>query len=85
MDTVIAPRDERTQPIRVVPGYPQTPWRNPKEPLIRRPPTLSEFSRPFAFAMPRIASTLAERRGLPPAQSAGKPAVPLRRAPCMTV
>ena len=33
MDTVIAPRDERTQPIRIVPGYPQTPWRNPKQPL----------------------------------------------------
>jgi hypothetical protein len=26
MDTVIAPRDERKQPVRIVPGYPQTRW-----------------------------------------------------------
>ncbi len=36
MDTVIAPRDERTQPQRIDPGYPQTPWRNPTQPLVRR-------------------------------------------------
>ena len=47
MPTVIAPRDERTQPMRIVPGYPQTPWRNPKEPLVRRPPTLSELTGPL--------------------------------------
>ena len=27
--TLIRARDERTQPARIVPGYPQTPWRNP--------------------------------------------------------
>ena len=46
MPTVIAPRDERTQPARIVPGYPQTPWRNPGEPLVRRAPTLSELTGP---------------------------------------
>ena len=46
MSYVIAPRDERSQPVRVVPGYPQTPWRNPKEPLVKRAPTLSELTGP---------------------------------------
>ena len=50
MQTVIAPRDERTQPARIVPGYPQTPWRNPQQPLIRRPPTLSELTGPLEVA-----------------------------------
>jgi protocatechuate 3,4-dioxygenase beta subunit len=50
MDTVIAPRDERTQPARIVPGYPQTPWRNPKEALVRRAPTLSELTGPQEVA-----------------------------------
>jgi hypothetical protein len=50
MHTVIAPRDERTQPMRIVPGYPQTPWRNPKEPLVKRPPTLSELTGPLEVA-----------------------------------
>ena len=50
MDTVIGPRDERTQPIRIVPGYPQTPWRNPREPLVRRAPTLSELTGPTEVA-----------------------------------
>jgi protocatechuate 3,4-dioxygenase beta subunit len=47
MQTLIQPRDERTQPARIVPGYPQTPWRNPKQPLVRRPPTLSELTGPL--------------------------------------
>lgn len=53
MPIVIAPRDERTQPARIVPGYPQTPWRNPREPLVRRPPTLSELTGPHDVA-PRV-------------------------------
>jgi protocatechuate 3,4-dioxygenase beta subunit len=50
MSYVTPPRDERTQPIRIVPGYPQTPWRNPKQPLIRRTLTLSELTGPDAVA-----------------------------------
>lgn len=50
MKTVIDPRDERTQPARIVPGYPQTPLRNPREPLVGRPPTLSELSGPLEVA-----------------------------------
>ena len=50
MTTVIEPRDERTQPARIVPGYPQTPWRNPREPLVRRRPTLSELTGPLEVA-----------------------------------
>jgi len=48
--TIIQPRDERTQPARIVPGYPQTPWRNPRQPLLRRPPTLSELTGPVGLA-----------------------------------
>jgi protocatechuate 3,4-dioxygenase beta subunit len=43
----IPPRDERTQPARIIPGYPQTPWRKPREPLVRRAPTLSELTGPL--------------------------------------
>ena len=50
MDTVIGPRDERTQPARIVPGYPQTPWRNPRAPLVKRAPTLSELTGPTEIA-----------------------------------
>lgn len=50
MDYVIGPRDERTQPARIVPGYPQTPWRNPQQPLVRRAPTLAELTGPTAVA-----------------------------------
>ncbi len=50
MNTLISPRNERTQPIRIVPGYPQTPWRNPKQPLIRRALTLSELTGPTDVA-----------------------------------
>jgi protocatechuate 3,4-dioxygenase beta subunit len=50
MPTQIVPRDERTQPARIVPGYPQTPWRNPKQPLVRRAPTLSELTGPLEVA-----------------------------------
>jgi protocatechuate 3,4-dioxygenase, beta subunit len=50
MGYVIEPRDERTQPARIVPGYPQTPWRNPQEPLVRRAPTLSELTGPTEVA-----------------------------------
>ena len=32
--TLVQPRDERTQPARIIKGYPQTPWRNPREPLV---------------------------------------------------
>ena len=39
-------RDERTQPVRIVPGYRQTPGRNPAEPLIRRALTLTELTGP---------------------------------------
>jgi protocatechuate 3,4-dioxygenase, beta subunit len=48
--TLVQPRDERTQPARIIPGYPQTPWRNPKEPLVKRPPTLSELTGPVEVA-----------------------------------
>ena len=47
MATAIEPRDERTQPLRIVPGYPQTPLRNPAQPLVRRAPTLSELTGPL--------------------------------------
>jgi protocatechuate 3,4-dioxygenase beta subunit len=50
MQVVIEPRDERTQPTRIVPGYPQTPRRNPREPLVRRAPTLSELTGPAEVA-----------------------------------
>src|SRR3970282_2963664 len=50
MDTIIAPRDERRQPTRVVHGYPQTPWRTPGEPLVKRAPTLSELTGPLEVA-----------------------------------
>ncbi len=50
MQTLIEPRDERTQPARIVPGYPQTPLRNPREPLVRRRPTLSELTGPLEVA-----------------------------------
>ena len=50
MATVIQPRDERTQPSRIVPGYPQTPLRNPAQPLVRRTPTLSELTGPLDAA-----------------------------------
>lgn len=50
MSYVIAPRDERTQPTRIIAGYPQTPWRNPKEALVKRAPTLSELTGPSALA-----------------------------------
>jgi len=39
--------DEATQPLRVVPGYPETARRNPSQPLVRRPPTLSELTGPL--------------------------------------
>lgn len=39
--------DEATQPLRVVPGYPETARRNPAQPLVRRPATLSELSGPL--------------------------------------
>jgi len=50
MKTVIEARDERTQPARLVPGYPQTPLRNPREPLVSRQPTLSELTGPREVA-----------------------------------
>ncbi len=46
----IRPRDERTQPARIVQGYPQTLWRNPAQPLVRREPTLSELTGPLGVA-----------------------------------
>src|SRR6202795_5191517 len=45
--TLIQPRDERTQPARIIPGYPQTPLRNPAQPLVKRAPTLSELTGPL--------------------------------------
>src|SRR6266850_1046153 len=48
--TVIQPRDERTQPARIIAGYPQTPLRNPKQPLVKREPTLSELTGPLEVA-----------------------------------
>jgi protocatechuate 3,4-dioxygenase beta subunit len=48
--TLIRPRDERTQPLRIVAGYPQTPLRNPARPLVRREPTLSELTGPLEVA-----------------------------------
>jgi protocatechuate 3,4-dioxygenase beta subunit len=50
MPLTLLPRDERTQPARIVPGYPQTPRRNPAEPLVRRAPTLSELTGPADVA-----------------------------------
>ena len=48
--TLVQPRDERTQPDRIIDGYPQTPLRNPKQPLVRRSPTLSELTGPVDVA-----------------------------------
>jgi protocatechuate 3,4-dioxygenase beta subunit len=50
MAILVQPRDERTQPARIVAGYPQTPLRNPREPLVPRPPTLSELTGPLEVA-----------------------------------
>ena len=50
MKTLIHPRDERTQPARIVPGYAQSPWRNPAQPLVQRAPTLSELTGPLDLA-----------------------------------
>jgi protocatechuate 3,4-dioxygenase, beta subunit len=50
MATAIEPRDERTQPARIVAGYAQTALRNPAQPLVRRPPTLSELTGPLELA-----------------------------------
>src|SRR6188508_3885250 len=50
MKVVIQPRDERTQPARIIEGYPQTPWRNPAQPLVRRALTLSELTGPLEVA-----------------------------------
>jgi len=46
MATVIEPLDPRTQPERLIAGYPQTAVRNPAQPLVRRAPTLSELTGP---------------------------------------
>ena len=46
----ILPRDERTQPTPVIEGYPQTPMRYPAQPLVKRPPTLSELTGPAEVA-----------------------------------
>ena len=43
---VIEPRDARTQSAGVEPGYAQTEWRWPSQPLKRRPHTLSELTGP---------------------------------------
>jgi len=43
---VIEPRDARTQSAGVEPGYAQTEWRWPSQPLQRRPHTLSELTGP---------------------------------------
>lgn len=48
--TLIRPRDERTQPARIIDGYPQTPLRNPLQPLVKRDPTLSELTGPLEVA-----------------------------------
>ena len=48
--TLVLPRDERTQPSRIVAGYPQTPLRNPLQPLVKREPTLSELTGPLEAA-----------------------------------
>jgi len=50
MATIIQPRDERTQPARIIAGYPQTAQRTPREPLVRRAPTLSELTGPLEVA-----------------------------------
>ena len=46
MDILIEPREARTQPSGVEPGYPQTEMRWPSQPLQRRPLTRSELSGP---------------------------------------
>jgi protocatechuate 3,4-dioxygenase beta subunit len=50
MEIIIQPRDERTQPVRIIEGYPQTPWRNPKQPLVQRALTRSELTGPLEVA-----------------------------------
>jgi protocatechuate 3,4-dioxygenase beta subunit len=46
MRYAVTPLDERTQPARIVAGYPQTPLRTPAAPLARRAQTLSELTGP---------------------------------------
>ncbi len=43
---IVEPRDPRTQSIGVEPGYEQTGWRWPSQPLQSRPQTLSELTGP---------------------------------------
>ncbi|MSP96079.1 MAG: protocatechuate 3,4-dioxygenase subunit beta [Betaproteobacteria bacterium] len=50
MRTFILPRDERTQPARIIAGYPQTALRNPLQPLVNRDPSLSELTGPLEVA-----------------------------------
>src|SRR5258706_12060078 len=50
MSIAIRPRDERTQPARIIEGYPQTPLRNPLQPLVKRGLTLSELTGPLELA-----------------------------------
>lgn len=45
-DYTVTPRPESSQPCRVIDGYAQTSWRNPAQPLQRRPLTLSELTGP---------------------------------------
>ena len=50
MDYCVPPREESTQPQRIVAGYPQTSLRNPAQPLVRRALTLSELTGPLELA-----------------------------------
>jgi protocatechuate 3,4-dioxygenase beta subunit len=50
MHIQVPPRDEATQPARIIPGYPQTALRTPREPLVRRPPGLAELTGPLEVA-----------------------------------
>lgn len=42
----VTARPEGSQPRRIIEGYAQTSWRNPSQPLQRRPLTLSELTGP---------------------------------------
>lgn len=67
----VTPRPEPTQPQRIIDGYAQTAWRNPSQPLQRRPLTLSELTGPHRHTE-RLAVLGADVAGHAAAQAIGQ-------------
>ncbi len=70
-DYTVAPRPEPTQPCRIIEGYAQTAWRNPSQPLQRRPLTWSELTGPRRHAT-RLSQLGADVAGYDTAQALGQ-------------